>query len=770
MKTTLLCLIAIFLCSPVHAETALPLDLAYTMKTLQYEDQPALSGDGKWVVYGVHIPPKKSAGSEMEMEPRFLPAGTPETYVGSRLFLASIQSGNPIEICPVSGNCWRPSWSRNSSAVAFYSDADGAPQLWIFDLAKQKSRRISDAKIKAKLWMGDEAYWSPDGTKIYVPLTPQSTESNTTTVAESKDDTGIHVYVSEPQKSEATPSAAPQDYTPFFNRENNADLASIDVETGKVQIIVPALTVPRPSCLTISPSGKWLAYLSVYRMEDPASTDAVYDLAVAPSSGGNVRVIAKGIEVNENEYYTLAYRWHPSEDQLVYYKHSAVWRVDLNDPALNSKQVASRLGKLAPFPILFSADGSQLVVGTNPVDRKDYSGKWPTSLAVVTLKNDSGKAITVDPELQYDRVPIAAANVVWQQSKNELVSFWKSPKTAENMIFRSDLQSGKTSLVKKQVGRFTFIGIRSAQNIVGTFEDAATPKDVYQFNAADFSLQKRISNVEPRFQSIKLGSIEFYETSLGSKTAQTAVILPPGAKKGDKLPTLVFHYAGSALSQQADRFLAGSPASVPISVFVTRGYAALLVDLMIGPEGTPGNPMQEMTDAIIPQIQRAAELGYTDIKRVGIIGQSYGGYSTAAIITKTNIFQAAVAIDGMYDLPGTYAWMVQGITPHITWSESGQGRMGTSPWKDLTRYINNSPYYQADKIETPLLLIHGGNDDTCPVQDAEKMFVALKRLNKTAELVVYDKEGHTINNWSLEKAVDATQKILDFFAKYIPVK
>ena len=93
--------------------------------------------------------------------------------------------------------------------------------------------------------------------------------------------------------------------------------------------------------------------------------------------------------------------------------------------------------------------------------------------------------------------------------------------------------------------------------------------------------------------------------------------------------------------------------------------------------------------------------------------------------------------------------------------------MGTHPWADLRRYLANSPYYQADKIHTPLLLIHGKKDETCPVEDAEKMYNALKRLGRTSQLAVYDGEGHVPGDWSLVNAVDATQRMVDWLAKYM---
>ena len=406
------------------------------------------------------------------------------------------------------------------------------------------------------------------------------------------------------------------------------------------------------------------------------------------------------------------------------------------------------------------------------MDRKDYTGFWPTQLAILSSDGILKQRIETDSSLEFVQVATARPGILWQAGKDEFTSIWRNPNTGEKIFIRTSLSSGTSTTIRKEVGRLRFIGSSANQEeLFGIYEDAATPGDVYKFQR-DLNSRKRISNVEPRFEDIRLGSIEFFETELPQYDgkivkAQTAVILPPGAKKGDKLPTIVFHYGGSSLAKNADRFLAGSPASVPISVFVTRGYAALLTYLLIAPEGKEGSPVQNMVELLLPQIYRAAELGYTDINRVALLGQSYGGYSTAAIITKTNLFRAAVAISGLYDLPGLYAWMIKDITPHMNWSESGQGRMGSHPWGNLARYVENSPYYQADKINTPLLMIHGANDDTCPVQDAEKMFVALRRLEKTVQLAVYEGEGHTVDTWSLDKAVDATERILKFLDSYL---
>jgi len=154
----------------------------------------------------------------------------------------------------------------------------------------------------------------------------------------------------------------------------------------------------------------------------------------------------------------------------------------------------------------------------------------------------------------------------------------------------------------------------------------------------------------------------------------------------------------------------------------------------MSPPGAKGNPIQELGETILPQIYHSADLGYTDINRVAIMGTSYGGYGTAAMLTQTNLFRAGIAMGGDYDLGGDYGHMDPDGVIDFALYEGGQTRMGTHPWADLKRYVTNSPFYQADKINTPLLLIHGEDDPTCPVEESRKMFAALKRLGKRLNL------------------------------------
>ena len=142
---------------------------------------------------------------------------------------------------------------------------------------------------------------------------------------------------------------------------------------------------------------------------------------------------------------------------------------------------------------------------------------------------------------------------------------------------------------------------------------------------------------------------------------------------------------------------------------------------------------------------------------------------SAAVISKSNLFRAAVAIAGVYDLVGNYGSFDEFDTfSNVHWMEHGQGRMGTHPWDHSTRYLINSPYYYADKIHTPLFLLHGESDEYSNVQESKKMFTALNRLDRKVQLAVYEDEGHRIYEWEPKAAaLDASKRMLDFFDAYL---
>jgi dipeptidyl aminopeptidase/acylaminoacyl peptidase len=157
-----------------------------------------------------------------------------------------------------------------------------------------------------------------------------------------------------------------------------------------------------------------------------------------------------------------------------------------------------------------------------------------------------------------------------------------------------------------------------------------------------------------------------------------------------------------------------------------------------------GSPMQDLLKGVMPAIDKVIELGIADPDRLGVTGQSNGGYSTLSLIVQTNRFKAAVMNAGFGDLTGFYGAMrPDGGGSWHPWLEQLGGAMGVPPWENPQRYIQNSPIYYLDRITRPLV-IQAGGDDASIVPFSDQVFVALKRLNKKVVYLRYGSEGHLL--------------------------
>jgi dipeptidyl aminopeptidase/acylaminoacyl peptidase len=751
---------------------ALPYPAAFDTREFLWSTALAVTPDGNRIGYDYRHQPADSNLSE-----RYLPNGTPTAVVGSRVVIADRISGRTTEVCP-GGNCWRPSWSPDGARLAFYSDAEGPPELWVYEVASARARRVTSATIKAKLWTGDEARWSPDGRTLFVPLAPAGEyrspvrprpdpgASAANPAAVTALASGTEAKVAPPRATATTPLAA------HMLRENLADLAAVDLGSGQARILAPAGGSPRPSVLRLSASGRWLSFLSVFQEQGPTSQASTFDLAVVPTAGGPVKQVVADLP-SLNDYHGLNYSWHPTDDRLVYLKGDGLWLVEVgpNGPE-PARQLAPELGKLAPTIHWFTRDGRAVVVGVEPHDDRDYADARPTGLAIVPLDGGSPTRFGLnDAAWTFQSILKADERTVWQPDGWSIVVIQEERSSGERAVVRFDPATGAATVLWKGRARLDHLtGGGSHSAIVGMYQDLKTPPNIYRF-ASDFSSKERISEIDPRLERVSSGTAEIFETTVPRHDGtlgrvRTAVVLPAGAQRGDRLPAIVMIYPGSDRSRLAESFGAGSVLTVPNLVFTSRGFAVVLANLTLGPNREPGNPAQEMVDGLLPQLYRAAELGYVDINRLAVAGQSFGGYGTAAIISRTNLFRAAVAVSGIYDLPGTYGHLMDdGGSFWIGWSEGGQARMGSHPWANLRRYVDNSPYYQADKIFTPILLVHG--DDDMAYHDAQKLFSALRRLDRPAQLVSYAGQGHVISEWKRASATDAARRMVEFLRRHL---
>jgi len=235
------------------------------------------------------------------------------------------------------------------------------------------------------------------------------------------------------------------------------------------------------------------------------------------------------------------------------------------------------------------------------------------------------------------------------------------------------------------------------------------------------------------------------------------VILPVGYEAGKRYPLVVDVYPGLVFARDEPPMRIASITAhhcLNLQLLAARGFAVLFPSMPLKPEDEPSDPYLELTKGVLPAVDEAIDMGIADPDRLGVMGQSYGGYGTYGLITQTPRFRAAVALAGFADLVSIYGqfdprfrYGAQAPEEHLAMSlcESGQLRMGGPPWKDPERYVRNSPLFEAGHVETPLLIIQGDMDYVA-LQQGEQFFTALYRQGKRARFVRYWGEGHVFQS------------------------
>lgn len=249
------------------------------------------------------------------------------------------------------------------------------------------------------------------------------------------------------------------------------------------------------------------------------------------------------------------------------------------------------------------------------------------------------------------------------------------------------------------------------------------------------------------------------------------LILPLGYAPGQRYPLVTYIYAGFVVADTVLDlvFEKALVSSLNLHLLPAHGYAVLIPSIPLQPPTTGSDPYTDLPKGIIGAVDRAIDLGIADPQRLAVMGHSYGGYSTYALITYTHRFRAAVSLAGLSNLvslygtfsaPLRYDEYVHEDLFQPALAESGQVRMGNTPWGDLWRYLRNSPVYYADRVRTPLMIIQG-DIDYVPIQQGEEFFTALYRLGRKATFVRYWGEGHVIS--SPANVRDMWQRILAWF-------
>lgn len=233
------------------------------------------------------------------------------------------------------------------------------------------------------------------------------------------------------------------------------------------------------------------------------------------------------------------------------------------------------------------------------------------------------------------------------------------------------------------------------------------------------------------------------------------LLLPPGYRAGQQVPTVVNVYPGSVGRETWHRWELDDVHALNDHILAAHGYAVLYPSIPVRFDRVPRDPLEGLPEQVFAAVDAAVARGYVDPDRMAVQGQSYGGYATGALVGLTNRFRTAVAQAGLYDLVSAYGQF--DIRNRLDMARTGlslfaaslmetsQGGMGGPPWDDPQRYLRNSPLMHVRSVNTPIMLISGDLDYVSTTQ-TEEFFTALTRLNKDAVFVRYYGEDHVFNS------------------------
>jgi dipeptidyl aminopeptidase/acylaminoacyl peptidase len=278
-----------------------------------------------------------------------------------------------------------------------------------------------------------------------------------------------------------------------------------------------------------------------------------------------------------------------------------------------------------------------------------------------------------------------------------------------------------------------------------------------------FKTETRISNANPQQSEYNWGTAEIVKwTSLDGVELEGMLFKPENFDPNKKYPMIVYFYEKSSNGLNRHRIPAAGRASINYSFYTSRGYLVFNPNINY----RIGYPGESAFNCVIPGITSLIEQGFVDKDNIGVQGHSWGGYQIAYLVTRTNIFKAAESgapVVNMISAYGGIRWG-SGMSRQFQY-ELTQSRIGGTPWEYPARYIENSPIFAADKINTPLLILHNDGDTAVPWYQGIEFFTALRRLGKPSWLINYNGEPHGIVK--LQNRKDFSLRMAQFFDYYL---
>ncbi len=279
----------------------------------------------------------------------------------------------------------------------------------------------------------------------------------------------------------------------------------------------------------------------------------------------------------------------------------------------------------------------------------------------------------------------------------------------------------------------------------------------------DFSEVAKLSVTNPQQNQYIWGTVEQVKwTTLEGKELKGLLYKPGNFDPSKKYPMIVYFYERYSDKLNTHYVPSPSRSTVNFPYYNSNGYLVFVPDITYG----TGHPGMDAYNAIMSGTLDMMRRPYVDADHMGLQGQSWGGYQTAFMVTRTGLFKAAMAgapVSNMTSAYGGIRWET-GMVRQFQYEQS-QSRIGASLWDKPELYIENSPIFFADRITTPLLIMSNDNDGAVPWYQGIELFTAMRRLARPAWLLCYNGDEHNLTRRPNRQ--DLSIRMSEFFDHYL---
>jgi dipeptidyl aminopeptidase/acylaminoacyl peptidase len=391
-------------------------------------------------------------------------------------------------------------------------------------------------------------------------------------------------------------------------------------------------------------------------------------------------------------------------------------------------------------------------------DRYDIWRVSPDGTGARNITAGYGRAH--DMRLRYIRTEVENPRERWIDGAKPVMLQGENLKTFETGFFRASLDGG----APKQL-------VLSAKYMTPPVK--AKDADVYLLTAQTFSEfpdlittdgsfkeLRKVSDANPQKANLLWGTSEVVQYKNADGVPLTgALYKPANFDPTKKYPMMVYIY--ERLTQNVNRFVDPRPShNINLSYYTSNGYLVFTPDIVY----TTGFPGQSALKCVLPGVQAIVDKGFVYEDAIGIQGHSWGGYQIAYMVTRrVRAVAAGAPVANMISAYDGIRWGT-GLPRQFQY-ERTQSRIGGSIWQYPTRFIENSPIFWADRVQTPVMLLHNDGDDAVPWYQGVEFYLALRRLGKEVYLFDYNGEPHGLRKRPNQK--DYTIRLQQYFDHYL---